>query len=233
MTFSLVVKKRNQGEAATLRASGIIPGVLYGPQQPSTAIGVEQVVFSKLYREAGESTLIDVSLDGGASAKALIDEVQRDPVKGTIIHVDFRQINMNKEMVTDIDLRFVGDAPAVKELGGTLVKPHEKLKVKCLPKDLVGHIDIDLGILKTFDDAIRASDVKLPAGMTLLDKPDAAIAKVARPLTEDELKALEAAAAPGLETIKTEAEEKREKKAEEAAAEASSAEESKKEEVKK
>ncbi len=196
MTFAVQVKKREPGDAASLRTQGQIPAVVYGPQMTSVPVVLTSQAFHSLYKEAGDSTLIDLTIDTEAPAKVLIQEIQHDPVTGRVTHVDFRQINMKKEMQTSVDLRFVGEAPAVKELGGTLVKPLARVNVKCLPSDLMSHIDVDLKILKTFAEVIRVSDLPIGPGITILDNPAMTVAKVTAPLTEDELKALEASSEP-------------------------------------
>ncbi|MEK7083823.1 MAG: hypothetical protein AAB932_01160, partial [Patescibacteria group bacterium] len=94
-----------------------------------------------------------------------------------------------------------GESSAVKEAGGTLMTPRSELKIKCLPKDLVGHIDIDLSTLKTFDDMIHVREVTLPPGITVLDDAEIVIAKVARPLTDEELKAMEEAGPKSVEDV--------------------------------
>lgn len=204
MTLAISAEIRKPGMAESDRGQGKIPAIMYGPEITAASIAVDATAFTKLYRAAGESTLVDLSVGGAAPVKVLIQDVQFDPVKSTMIHVDFRQINMSKEMHATVALRFVGESPAVKGLGGTLVKPLEEVNVKCLPKDLVNHIDIDLSVLKTFADFIRVSDIPVPAGMTILDTPTTTIAKVAAPLTEDQLKALEAAGPQSLEDIEIE-----------------------------
>jgi large subunit ribosomal protein L25 len=114
------------------------------------------------------------------------------------------------------------EAPAVKELGGTLMKPLVTLAVKCLPKDLVNTIDVDLSTLHTFDDVIRVSDLVLPPGITALEESDTTIAKVAPPLTEEEIKAMDEATAPSVADIEISVEKGKKEEApegEEAAAE--------------
>ncbi len=192
MPYSITVKKRTNEKLDELRKSGLIPGVVYGPDRKPVSIAVTASEFEKLYNEAGDSSLIDLMVEGEKeAAKALIQDIQYDPVKGKMIHCDLRQINMSEEMHASIEIVFVGEPPAVKELGGTLMKPHASIEVKCLPKDLIGELEVDLSILKTFDDAIHVGDLKLPAGMTALDQKDQLIAKVTPPLSEDELKAME------------------------------------------
>lgn len=212
MTFSLSVKKR-QGDAAELRTQGMVPGVVYGPGRDATSVVTGSVELEKLYNSAGESTLIDFSIEGESPVKVLIQDVQVDPVKGNITHVDFRQIKMDEEMTAEIELNFVGEAPAVKALGGTLVKSEDTLEIVCLPKDLVSSVDVDLSVLATFDDAIYVKDIALPAGIKLYDEDmaDALVAKVSAPLTEEQLKAMEESNAVGVDQIEVEKKGKEEK----------------------
>jgi len=227
MTFSIKLQPRPAGSVEELRASGSVPGVVYGPDRKSTSITIPNKELDKLYKEAGESTLIDLTIEGEKEAvKVLIQDLQFDPVKGNIIHVDFRQINMNEEMHATTELNFVGESAAVKELGGTLVKTLEYLNIKCLPKDLVSSIDVDLSALKTFDDAIHVKDITLPAGVTATDNVETVLAKVTAPLTEEQIKAMEESGPQTVEDVKVD--EKVKKEGDEAAAEAPKADEKKK-----
>ncbi len=196
MSFAITAHKRTAGSADELRADRKIPAVLYGQEITATPVAIEYRAFEQLYAKAGESNLVDFTIDNAAPVKVLVQDVQFDPVKGKIIHVDFRQINMNKEMEATIPLHFVGESSAVKELGGTLITTLESVRVKCLPKDLVSFIEIDLTVLKSFDDSINVRAIAVPAGITILDNENTAVAKVAAPLTEEQLKAMEEASAP-------------------------------------
>jgi large subunit ribosomal protein L25 len=204
MVFSFSAKKRAVGEGEALRAARQLPGVLYGPGLDPVSLSVDYNSFMKLFEAAGESSLIDLDIDGGAPVKVLIQALQQDPVKGTITHVDFRQINMNKEMHATLELNFVGEAPAVKALSGTLVKTQDTLDIKCLPKDLVSEINVDLSVLATFEDAIHVKDLVMPAGITAVEDEHQLIAKVTPPLTEDQLKAMEETNVPSVDQVEVE-----------------------------
>lgn len=218
MIFSIQGSARTARHADEVRAEGKIPAVVYGPEMQAVSVSVAQGEFEKLYSQAGESSLVDLNVDNGTPYRVLIQDVQYEPVKGKIIHVDFRQINMNKEMTATLSLNFLGESAAVKGLGGTLVKATDTVDIKCLPKDLVSHIDIDLSVLKTFDDIIKVTDLNLPAGITIVTNPTTVIAKVIPPLTEDELKAMEASdTMVKLDDIEVEKKGKVEKEGEEAA----------------
>ena len=218
MPFSITAKKRTAIGAEEVRAAGEVPAVLYGGDRASTTpVSVSASAFAKLYDTAG-SSLVDFQVEGEPVVKVLIQDVQVDPVKGQAVHVDFRQINMNKEMSTTVELIFVGESAAVKGLAGTLAKNMNEVNVTCLPKDMVSEIEVDLSLLKTFEDAIRIKDIVVPAGIAIDEDQERVIATVTPPLSEEELKAMEDAAAP-VDLAAIEVEKKGKEEAAEAAAE--------------
>ena len=199
---SLALRAKESPDA--LRAANVMPAVVYGAGGESVSVQMQVAEFQKLFTNVGTATLIDVSLNGAEPVKALIQDVQFDPVKGTPVHADFLRIDMNKEMNAEIDITFVGESAAVKGLGGTFVASLETLPITCLPKDLVSHIDVDVSLLATFDDVIAVKDLKLANSMTTDVDPDTVVAKVLPPLTEDELKAMEESQVGDLSKIEVE-----------------------------
>lgn len=213
MTFGLNVKTRKvTGKGVkNLRKQSLIPAVIYGKDVPPKNLVVEYLPFSRLYKEAGESTLIDLKIDEGAPVKVLIQEIQNDPMTGKFAHVDFRQIKMTEKIKAEVLLKFVGEAPAVKELGGTLVHSVDKIEIECLPQDLVHEIEVDISALKTFEERIHLKDLKIPAGIKVLADMNATVATVEAPLTEEELKAeLETPVAEKVEEVEVVEKEKKE-----------------------
>lgn len=118
---------------------------------------------------------------------------------------------MGEELTAMVELTFVGSAPAVKALGGTLITNMESIEVTALPSDLVDHIDVDLSVLATFDDAIRIKDIQLPTGISVSDDPEQLVVKVNAPLTEDQLKAMEESTPASIDDIQVEKKGKEEK----------------------
>jgi large subunit ribosomal protein L25 len=153
--------------------------------------------------------LIDVTVDSQASVKVLVKEVQRHVLSLDPIHVDLYQVRMDTEITARVPLVFVGESSAVKNDGGTLVKSMDELEVECLPGNLPHEIQIDLSKLTTFEDAITVGSLSLPVGVKIMAPVDLTIASVSRPLTEDELKKMEAGTTVDVSAIKTEGEEKR------------------------
>jgi large subunit ribosomal protein L25 len=206
---------------------GQVPGVVYGFGVEPKSIKVARADFRNIYRAAGTSSLIDLTIDGGSPVKALIQEVQVNPISMQPYHIDLRQIRMDQELIMKVPLNFVGESPAVKTLAGTLVHPITEVKVKCLPADLPHGLDIDLSTLKTFDDVITVGTLAVPKGVTIVDDADITLAVVVAPLTDEQLKKMEDEnKTADVTAIKTEAEEKKSaeeaKKAEEAKAAAAS-----------
>ena len=193
--FQIEVQKREVTgrKVGALRREGFVPGVVYGSGAESQSISIDQKIFEKLYDQAGESSLIDLAVDGQKPLKVLIQEVQMDPIYGRPIHVDFREVRMDQKITAEVELNFVGEAPAVKEAGGTLIKNFDSLEIECLPGALVSEFVVDLSKLKTFDDVIRVSDLDIPEGIRVLQDEKRTIAVVAPPLSEKELEELEKA----------------------------------------
>jgi large subunit ribosomal protein L25 len=178
-------RKTNKG-----RKEGMIPAVVYGRSISSEMIWVNNLDFKRLLKKSGESTLIDLSIDSKVSHKVLIYDTQKDPVDGKFLHVDFFQVNMAEKIETDVELVFVGEAPAVKELGGVFVKNMDEVEVSCLPADLPSEITVDISALKTFEDRIIVKDLKLGKGVEIKLDEETVIALVAPPRGDEELSAL-------------------------------------------
>ncbi|MFH1078585.1 MAG: 50S ribosomal protein L25 [Patescibacteria group bacterium] len=224
MTRTLTAASRTDlGRQATkVRNAGLIPAIIYGHGIEPKAVSLGMSEFIKLYRSAGSSSVIDVSIDGTEAVKALVQEIQLHPLTMRPRHVDLRQIRMDEEITVDVPIIFANDAPAVKELAGTLVHPYETLTVSCLPADLPHEITVDLSVLKTFEDTITVADLALPKGVKVAEVATTTIATVVAPMTEEQLKKMEEESKVGdVTAVKTEAEEKK------AAEEATKAEEAK------
>lgn len=185
-TRTLLGKKIKQ-----LREQNKLPAIIYGHGIKSQPLEVEYLIFEKIYQKAGESTLIDLEVDKKKPVKVLIQDVQFNPVTDQYIHIDFHQVKMTEKMTAEVPLKFIGESLAVKEQGGVLVKNLDKIKIECLPDDLVHEIEINISQLKEFEDTIHVQELNLPQGITVLNKPEETIALVEPPRTEEELKELE------------------------------------------
>lgn len=190
----LVAEPRTERGRKTnsLREAGKVPAVMYGHGTEPTNVVVDRNAFLKVFAETGESVVIDLELAGQAHP-VLVSEIQRDPLTDFIVNADFRRIDLSKKIEAKIPLNFVGVAPAVKELGGTLIHSAEEIEVLSLPDALVNEIDVDISALATFDDVIRVKDIAVPEGITVQTDLELAIASVQPPRSEEEMAALDAA----------------------------------------
>jgi large subunit ribosomal protein L25 len=194
-TLSLQAKKRTLIGRKTyqLRNEGIIPAVVYGVGIEPINIEVAHNEFAKAFKNAGESTIVELTVGEGKPLHVLIQDTQTDPMQGLYVHADFRAVDMTKKIEAEVKLTFVGESPAVKGLGGTLVHPLDEIRVRALPMDLVSHIDVDVSKLVTFEDQISVKDLPVPEGVEVLEDANATVALVAAPRSEAELAELDKA----------------------------------------
>ena len=211
--ITLSVEKRDPKQNADrVRGEGKVPGVYYGRSEETTSIAIDRGVFERTWHEAGESTIITIDDGGGDTVDTLIHDVQRDPVTGAPIHVDFFAFERGKPIEVSIPLEFVGEAPAVKELGGILVKVTHELPISALPKNLPQTIEIDVSGLQDENSQIAAGDIELPAEVTLAEDPESVIAAIEIPTEEPEEEEEEMS----IEDIEVEGEKKEEDESDEA-----------------
>jgi large subunit ribosomal protein L25 len=180
--LKLITEKREGGKTVE---DAKIPAVFYGPKAESTPIWVNEIELLKVWKEAGESTVVTLSLDG-VDHDTLIHDIDREPVKGKIRHVDFYVLEKGKKVEIAIPLEFVGVSEAVKTLGGNLVKVLHEIEIEAMPKDLPHDIEVDISALVDFESQIHAKDIKLPAGVVLKTDGDEVIALVAEAKEEIE-----------------------------------------------
>lgn len=209
--FSLTANERSlTGKAVKqLRNAGTIPAVVYGHGVSNKNITVDARQFAKVLSKAGESTLIDLAIGSAGPVKVLVQGVQRHALRDDVLHVDFREINMNEKIELKVELQFVGESPAVKALGGILVKSMQEVTVRCLPKDLVHEINVDISKLAQFQDSIALKDLVLPAGLEIIGNDEDVVVLVQEPISEAELAALDQAVSVDVSAIKVETEEKK------------------------
>lgn len=188
MTLTLRATPRStatRGNLNALRKARKIPAVVYGHGLKNQLLVLGYQEFSNLYRTAGTSNLINLTIDGAAGMiPVLISEVQHDPLSDLITHVDLHQVRMDEKIKTVVHLEFSGESPAVKSLGGNLVISKDKLTIECLPKDLVSSIPVDLSVLENLGDSIHLRDLSIPKSLTVLDVAEESIVSVLAPRVE-------------------------------------------------
>ncbi|MEI6022615.1 MAG: 50S ribosomal protein L25 [bacterium] len=181
--ITLSAEKRTNEKPEALRAMEKIPAVFYGAGTIATSIIVSTKEFTKIWKEAGETTAITLAV-GDTKVNVLIHDVQKDPRLDAVTHVDFLVIDMKKEVEVAVPLVFTGVAEAEKAAGGTFVTVLHDLEVRALPADLPHEITVDVTVLQTLEDKILASNVKLPKGVSLVTEGEEVVALVA-PFAEE------------------------------------------------
>jgi large subunit ribosomal protein L25 len=165
-----------------LRKKGLLPAILYGPKIKNTPLVLDYKEFEKIWKKAGESSLIDLEVEGEKKKfSVLIHEIQQDPLTNKVIHVDLYQPDLEKKVIAWVPLVIVGEAPAVKNLGGTLIRHLDEVEVKALPRDLPHEIKIDVSDLKEIHDEILIKDLEIPEGVEILRDPKEIVVSVAPP----------------------------------------------------
>ncbi len=190
----LDVQTRDLKAAAdALRSSKLIPAVFYGKGEKNINLQVDYQTFRRLYMNSG-GQLIDLVIDGQTNKKALVHDIQFDPISGKINHVDFLRVSLKEAITTEIPVELVGTAPAVKDLGGILNQIKDSLEVKCLPTDIPQVIEVDISGLTDLHSAVHVSEVNVPKEVTILDGEDEVVVIVNAPRVEEE-------AAPAAEAV--------------------------------
>ncbi len=219
--IELKVQKRNivGKKVKALRAKGLLPAILYGHQVKPQTLSVTNSDFEKIYQKAGTSSLVDLKIEDEKPIKVLIHEPQLHPVSDKPLHVDFYQVKMTEKIKTEIPIKIVGEAPAVKELGANLIANKDSLGVECLPQDLISEIEVDVSGLKNFEDRIIVKQLNIPAKIDVLDDPEEVVAVVEESQTEKELEEMDQEEAAvvekeAIEKMETEAEAEKGEKAE-------------------
>lgn len=183
--ITLNIEPRGDAKNSDIRSAGKIPAVFYGPKEKTTSIAVSLVEFGKVLKKAGESSVV-VLKDGAIEHETLIYAVDVHPVTGVPRHVDFYVIEKGKKVQVDLQLTFTGVSPAVKDLGGILVKVIRELKIEAAPKDLPHELLVDISSLVDLTSVIHVRDLKIAPGVTVIDSLDDVVASIAEAKEEVE-----------------------------------------------
>jgi large subunit ribosomal protein L25 len=200
---TLTVSKRERlgsRETRRLRKQGLIPGVLYGRDDPIAICVEERELRRALTGAGGLHSILDVQVDGtGKSHASILKDYQQDKVRGNVTHIDLQEVRLDQRLQATVTVHLIGgdDAPGVRE-GGVLSQPLREIQVEALPLEVPEHIDLDVSHMGT-GDTLRIADIKVPDGVTLLDDPETVVATVTAPTREEEPEGAEGEAAEGAE----------------------------------
>ncbi len=213
--ISLSIEKRDlKTKLDTIRDAGMVPAIFYGPQEESTPISVSAVDLKKVWKKAGESSVVLLKDASGNEHETLIQDLDVHPLTGAIRHADFYVFEKGKKLQVAVQLNFIGASPAVKDKGGILVKVQREIEIEAAPKDLPHELEVDISKLVELTDTVQAKDIKLPSGVELKINPEEVVASIAEAKEEVE----ELPTAPDLSAIEVEAKGKEVKEGEEGAA---------------
>jgi large subunit ribosomal protein L25 len=190
MDLELTLDAREaQGKAnKRLRREGLVPGVVYGKGEDSTNVQVDAKTFETLYRTAGRTSVVKFRIPGhNRASSGFIKSVQRHPLTGRALHVDYLLVDLKVEMEVEIPLVFFGEAPAVEDTGGTLLHNLSSIRVKALPGDIPHEIEVNVSVLTSLDVAIHVKDLNLNRELVqVLTDGDTLVATVVPPRIEEE-----------------------------------------------
>lgn len=176
--------KREAGECVkTLRASKIVPAVVYGHKQESTCIKLNNSDLIRAYRVAWQNHIVELDVDG-KKMDVLFHEVQKAPVSWDFLHIDFYAITKGEKVHTHIPLVFVWTSKAKSEEWAIIEELTKQLEVKCLPTDLVDSFEVDLSKLEKTGDNIKVSDLNISSKFEVLSSADEVIAIAAKAKVE-------------------------------------------------
>jgi large subunit ribosomal protein L25 len=169
----------------TLREEDLIPAELYGHGVKNLHFTLSAKEFQKVFKEAGESTIINLITEDNKTLPVMIHDLEIDPLSKKILNVDFYQIKMSEKIRVPVSIEFSGEAPAVKTLGGILVKTLQEIEVEALPSDLPNRIEVDLSGLDEIGKSISVKDLKISEKVKIFVNPDTIIATVVEAKAEE------------------------------------------------
>ena len=184
-----------------LRRSGSTPANIFGHKIDSTAVQASTVDLLHLLRGMSKNAIVNLSVDGEAASRTVVvRDVARDPVKGTVLHIDFFQVSMTEKMRAEVPVLLTGTSDAVETYGGVLLQMIDTIAVDALPGDIPGEFTVDVSVMTELEQSVHVRDLKIDESkITVHTDPDVVVARVAAPrlATAEEEEAEAAAAAEG------------------------------------
>jgi large subunit ribosomal protein L25 len=182
-------KETGKGAARTLRRQAQIPAVFYGPEVDPVHLSLEYRDLEKLIRTgAGENVIIDLAIESGESTlshRAMLKEIQLDPVKRTILHVDLYEISMDKKIQVEVPITLTGTARGLSE-GGILQQVSRTVEISCLPDNIPDAFELEVTDLD-IGDSLHVRDLKIPEGIEILEEEELTVATVVPPTKVEEI----------------------------------------------
>ena len=195
LTLKLSQRAVRGKKVRRLRRGGVIPVHFYGRGTEPLALQADAGVLRWLLPRAGRNVPITVQVDGQKGESiCFVREVQRHPVTETLLHVDFLRVDVSQTITAQVPVILDGEAPAVSNMDGTLLRPLQSLEVEALPMNIPAAFHLDISSLDDFEKALRVADIQVPANVTISRDPEDMVARVAPPRVEEEEAVAEEAA---------------------------------------
>jgi large subunit ribosomal protein L25 len=182
-----------------LRRNGVTPANIYGHRVESKAVQAGTVELTHLLRGLTKNAIVNLSVDGESDARTVVvRRVERDPLDGSLVHIDFYQVSMTEKMRAQVPVVLTGTSDAVATYGGVLLQMIETIDVEALPADIPADFTVDVSVLTELEQSIHVRDLHLEEGKVhIMTDPDVVVAKVAAPRLAAEEEEAAAAAAEG------------------------------------
>lgn len=177
-------KETGKGHARRMRREGYVPAVLYGKERESVPLKISEKVLSGSLRS---NAIIDLTIKSGRKkdkAVVMIKDLQKDVIKGHLIHADFHEISLEEKMIASVSLHLIGEPAGVKE-GGILSQALREVDVECLPTDIPSWLEVDISHLEV-GDSLNVSEIETPEGVTIVTEGDETVVSVVLPTIEEE-----------------------------------------------
>lgn len=169
-----------------LRREGIVPANLFGKGIDSQAIQINAVEFNRLYKEAGETSLVWVKVEGEEKERpTLVTSVHFNPVTGNKLHVDFHQVNLKEKVTANVPVELIGESELVNTNAAVLSQSLNEIEVEALPTDIPENISFDISQLKEIGDQLKVSDAKVGAGVEIQTDPEQIVVSLQEPMKEE------------------------------------------------
>lgn len=177
-----------------LRRQGIVPANVFGKGIDSQAIQVSNVEFNRLYKEAGETSLIWVKIEGEEKERpTLVTSVAFNPMTGDKMHVDFHQVNLKEKVTANVPVEIIGESDLIKTNAAILSQSLNEIEIEALPTDIPENITFDISSLKAIGDHLNVSDAKVGAEVEIKTDPEQIVVSLQEPQKEEVVPVVEVA----------------------------------------
>lgn len=168
----------------SLRREGILPAIIYGHNIDPISISLDMREAVRTLDSISPSALVVLDIEG-EKHHTLVRDKQRNPVRKTIMHVDFQAVSLTETVRADVSVNIIGEAPAVETYLGIVVPSLEQISIECLPTNLPDKFDVDISGLNEIGDSILVGDLTAPEGVEIMNDPEDVVVVVIAQAAEE------------------------------------------------